>query len=112
MANSVPAHLPVHIVQCIENWWVRGDTLLAMPAQSLKSMNGLLIYIQNLQPCVFWDVTPLAGTLCCVTRLHGVTRQKSVVFIVSATSTVECLLRKCIRKCWVTLAAQKCTFYV
>jgi len=38
MADSVPPHLPVYVVQCVENWWVRGDTLLAMPTQRLKSM--------------------------------------------------------------------------
>lgn len=47
-----------------------------------------------------------------LTRLHGVTCQKSVVFTVSAIPGVECLVRKCIGKCWVSLAAQKCKFYV
>ena len=52
MANSVPPHLPVRIVQCVENWWVRVDTLLAMPTQSLKSMNYLLIYTKLATLCL------------------------------------------------------------
>jgi hypothetical protein len=52
VANSVPLHLPVHIVQCVENWWVWGDTLLAMPTQSLKSMNGLLMYTELATLCL------------------------------------------------------------
>jgi len=109
VAGGVPPDLPVHIVQCVENWWVRGDTLLAVPTRSLKSMNDPLIYTKLATLCLLGCDT--VGWYL-VTRLYGVTCQKSVVFIVSAISGVECLLRKCIGKCWVSLAAQKCKFYV
>lgn len=53
VANSVPPHLPVHIVQCVENWWVRTDTLVSHAHPELKVMNDVLnIYTELATLCL------------------------------------------------------------